>query len=227
MYAINVQGTLNLLDEMLALGIKCPVLLVGSGAQYGPPQPDEVPICETNVCRPVTHYAVTKAMQDLLGYSYWRQGLPIVRTRAFNVIGPRQSADFVGSAIAKQIAEIECGLRPAVIELGNLDTERDFVDVRDVAQAYYLALEQGRPGEAYNIGSGKAVSIHAVLEALLGLSTVKQIEVRQSQARVRKGDVPTQIADYTKLRQQTGWRPTITLEQSLADLLQYWREISC
>jgi GDP-4-dehydro-6-deoxy-D-mannose reductase len=223
MYEINVQGTLNILDSLIKQGLACPFLLVGSGAQYGPPLPEEVPIRETNVCRPITHYAVTKAMQDLLGYSFWRQGIPVIRTRAFNILGPRQSPTFVSSSIARQIAEIELGRKDPLIDVGNTNTERDFIDVRDVVRAYMLALEEGRPGEAYNIGSGRATSIRYVIEILLSLSHRRGIVIQQDLARVREVDVPTQVADCSKLKKQTGWEPEISLEQSLGDMLDYWR----
>jgi GDP-4-dehydro-6-deoxy-D-mannose reductase len=148
----------------------------------------------------------------------------VVRTRAFNIIGPRQSPYLVGSAFAKQVAEIEQGLREPVIDVGNLQAQRDFLDVRDVVRAHEVALEQGEPGEVYNICSGQARSIHSMLEGLLTLSTVKGIEVRHDPARMQPADVPIQFGDYDKLEQRTGWRPEIPFEQSLHDLLDYWRE---
>jgi GDP-4-dehydro-6-deoxy-D-mannose reductase len=148
----------------------------------------------------------------------------VIRTRAFNILGPRQSPQFVGSAVARQVADIERGKRKPLIEVGNLDAQRDFVDVRDAVRAYWLALEGGKAGEAYNVCSGKARSIHSLLDGLLALSTMQGIEVRQDPKRVQEVDVPIQVGDYAKLHHQTGWRPGIPFEKSLRDLLDYWRE---
>jgi GDP-4-dehydro-6-deoxy-D-mannose reductase len=134
---------------------------------------------ETQPFRPSR--CVSKAAQDLLGYRCWKAAnLHIVRTRSFNIIGPRHSTAFVGSAFARQVAEIEHGLREPIIEVGNLDAVRDFVDVRDVARAYWLALEHGQPGQVYNVCTGQGRRIRAVLEGLLALSTVQGIQVRQT-----------------------------------------------
>jgi GDP-4-dehydro-6-deoxy-D-mannose reductase len=225
LYETNVYGTINLLEAVLAEKPECAVLIAGSSAQYGLGLPGENPIGEAQPARPITHYAVSKATQDLIAYHYWAaKGLKVVRTRAFNIIGPRQSPNLVASAFAKQVAEIEQGLREPVLEVGSLEAQRDFVDVRDVVRAYQLALEQGEPGEAYNVCSGQARSVRSMLEGLLTLSTVKGIEIRHDPARMQAADVPIQLGDYDKLERRTGWRPEIPFEQSLHDLLDYWRE---
>ena len=155
LYEANVYGTVHLLDAVKAAAPACTVLIAGSSAQYGLTLPDENPITEAQSFRPITHYAVTKATQDLVGAMYGAAGMRVIRTRTFNIVGPRQKANFVSSAFAKQIVEIERGLRLPVIEVGNLDARRDFVDVRDVVRAYWLALAYGRPGAVYNVCSGK------------------------------------------------------------------------
>ncbi len=200
-------------------------MIAGSSAQYGLTSPDENPITEAQSFRPITHYAVTKATQDLVGAMYGAAGLRVIRTRTFNIVGPRQKANFVSSAFAKQIAEIERGLRSPLIEVGNLDARRDFVDVRDVVRAYGLALVHGRPGAVYNVCSGKERSVRELLDGLLALSTVADIDVRQVPDRMQAADVPAQVGSYERLAADTGWRPEITWEQMMRDLLDYWREV--
>jgi GDP-4-dehydro-6-deoxy-D-mannose reductase len=129
---------------------------------------------------------------------------------------------FVDSGFAWQIARIEAGLQEPVIYVGNLEAKRDFTDVRDIVQAYWLALEKGEPGEVYNIASGKAWSVQEVLNMLLSMTKV-QVEIRQDPARMRPSDVPVLIGDSTKFRQRTGWQPKIPYEQTLRDMLDYWR----
>jgi GDP-4-dehydro-6-deoxy-D-mannose reductase len=162
--------------------------------------------------------------QDLLGYQYFRShGLPVVRVRPFTHTGPGQSAQFVTSAFARQVARIEAGLQPAVLTVGNLSAQRDFSDVRDVVRAYRLALRAGEPGAVYNVGSERPLSVQSILEGLLALSRAT-IAVEVDPARLRPSDTPLQFSDCRKLRERTGWRPLIPFEQTLADVLDYWRE---
>jgi GDP-4-dehydro-6-deoxy-D-mannose reductase len=225
LYEINVVGTVNLLENVQVESSDCRVLIAGSSAQYGLVGANHNPICETQPPHPITHYGVSKATQDLIAHCYWiTGGLKVVRTRAFNVIGPRQSQYLVGSAFAKQIVEIELGYREPLIDVGNLEAQRDFVDVRDAVRGYHLALEQGDPGEVYNICSGQPRSIQSLLEHLFKLSTVKGIKIRHDLARMQPADAPIQFGNYSKLEQKTDWRPEISFEQSLYDLLDYWRE---
>ncbi len=220
-YLTNVLGQLHLLEAIRALGAKPQVLIASSAEVYG--APDAVPIAETAPLRPGSPYAVTKAAQDLMGYQYFAAyGLPVVRTRAFNHLGPGQGPGFVAPDFAQQIAQVEAGQRAPVIEVGNLSAERDLSDVRDVVRAYYWVLRMGKPGEAYNIGRGSAVPIQYVLDPLLAHSTAS-IEVRVDPARQRPSDAPRIYADITKLRLATGWAPETSLEQSLIDVLEYWR----
>jgi GDP-4-dehydro-6-deoxy-D-mannose reductase len=143
--------------------------------------------------------------------------------RAFNHIGPRQSPFFVASSFAKQVAKIEAGLAAPTMRVGNLEARRDFTDVIDVMRAYALLVEQGDPGEAYNVGTGQAYSIQYLLEVLLDYSNVK-IKIEQDPARMRPSDVPILYADNSKLRAKTGWAPTCTFKESLQRVLDYWRE---
>lgn len=223
LYEVNVYGTIHLLEAARAATPQARVLIAGSSAQYGPTLPHENPIGEAQELRPITQYAVTKATQDLLGYMASAAGQHVVRTRSFNIIGPRQGTQFVSAAFARQIAEIELGQRPAVIEVGNLEAVRDFVDVRDVARAYTLALAAGWPGMAYNVCSGVGRSVQALLDGLLALSAAPAIEVRQVAARMQPSDVPAQVGSYARLAADAGWQPLLAWQQTLRDLLDYWR----
>jgi len=199
------------------------ILVVGSADEYGIVLPEELPISETNPLRPNSPYAVSKVAQDMLGYQYYASHkLPVVRVRPFNHIGPGQSAAFVTADFAKQIAEVEAGLREPVMRVGNLGARRDFSDVRDIIHGYYLALSEGEPGEVYNLGAERSYSIRQVLDGLLALSETR-VAVEQDPKRLRPSDVPEILADCTRFRSRTGWRAEIPLERSLEDILNYWR----
>lgn len=220
----NLLGQVNLLEGVRELGLASRVQIAGSSEEYGMVHPDELPIRETNPLRPLSPYAVSKVGQDLLGYQYWMSyGLPIVRTRGFNHSGPRRGEVFVSSNFAKQIAEIEKGQREPALLVGNLEAIRDFTDVRDMVQAYWLALERGEPGEVYNICSGRGYTVRELLELLLGLTSAR-VEVRPDPTRLRPSDVPVLVGDCQKFRRATGWEPTIPFEVMLKDLLEYWRQ---
>ena len=219
----NVLAQVNLFEAVRRLKLPCRIQLACSSEEYGLVHPDEIPIRETNPLRPLSPYAVSKVAQDMLGYQYWMSWkVDSVRTRGFNHEGPRRGPVFVASDFAKQIADIEKGRRPPVLSVGNLEAKRDFSDVRDMVRAYVLALEKCEPGEVYNICSGRAWSIRQVLDLLLGM-TRTQIEVRQDPARLRPSDVPILLGDNSKFVAATGWQPTIPFEQTLRDMLEYWR----
>lgn len=219
----NIVSQTNLFEAVRSLRLEPRIQIAGSSEEYGLVLPDEVPITEANPLRPLSPYAVSKVTQDLLAYQYFRSyGLQAVRTRGFNHTGPRRGEVFVCSNFAKQIAAIEAGLHPPVIRVGNLEARRDFTDVRDVVRAYWLALEKGRAGEVYNIASGQAVTIRQLLERLLRLSDVK-VEIEVDADRLRPSDVEILIGDASKFRAETGWEPRIPLDQTLEDLLDYWR----
>jgi GDP-4-dehydro-6-deoxy-D-mannose reductase len=219
----NVIGQVNIFEAVRRLELKCRIQLACSSEEYGMVYENELPIRETNPLRPLSPYAVSKVAQDMLGYQYWMSWkVDSVRTRGFNHEGPRRGPVFVASDFAKQIADIEKGLRPPVLSVGNLESRRDFTDVRDMVRAYWLALEKCEPGEVYNICSGKAWSIQQVLDHLLSL-TKQKIQVKQDPARLRPSDVPVLLGDYSKFNAATGWTPTIPFEQTLADMLDYWR----
>ena len=219
----NIIGQVNLFEAVRKLGVKCRIQLACSSEEYGLVHADELPIRETNPLRPLSPYAVSKVGQDLLGYQYWMSWkLDCVRTRGFNHEGPRRGPVFVASDFAKQIADIEKGRRNPVISVGNLEARRDFSDVRDMVRAYWLALEKCEPGDVYNICTGRAWTIRALLDHLLSLTRAR-IEIREDPARIRPSDVPVLLGDNSKFVKATGWQPTIPFEQTLQDMLEYWR----
>lgn len=219
----NIMGELNILEAARNLELRPVIQIAGSSEEYGLVFENEVPIKETNPLRPLSPYAVSKIAQDFLGYQYYKSyGIPVVRTRAFNHTGPRRGDVFVTSNFAKQIAEIEKGTRKPVLQVGNLESVRDFTDVRDIVRAYFLAVTHGEPGEVYNIASGRGYRIREVVDMLLALSKVR-VEVEHDPARSRPSDVPILIGDSGKFRARTGWEPVIPFEKTLADLLDYWR----
>lgn len=220
----NLRPQINLLTAVLELGLRPRALVLGSNEEYGAVRPEELPIREETPLRPDSPYGVSKVAQDLLGLQYHlSHGLEIVRVRPFNHVGLGQREHFVVPALAQQIAEIEAGLRPPVVRVGNLEAQRDFTDVRDMVRAYALALTQGLPGEVYNIGSGVTRSIRQVLEALLAFSSAR-ISIEVDPTRLRPSDVPVSVCDYNRFRERTGWDPRIPWEQTLGDVLQEWRE---
>lgn len=220
----NILGQLHLFEAVKKAGLSPRIQLACSSEQYGMVYENELPIRETNPQRPLSPYAVSKVGQDALGYQYWMSfHIPIVRTRGFNHEGPRRGPVFVCSDFAKQLVDIEKGRKPPVIRVGNLDARRDFTDVRDIVRGYWLALEKGEPGEVYNLCSGRDWTIRAMLDCLLTMTKAK-VTIEQDPARMRPSDVPVLLGDNSKFRKATGWEPTIPFEQTLRDLLDYWRE---
>lgn len=219
----NMLGLVNVLEAVREIHPQARILVPGSSEEYGLQQPDELPARETNFLRPLSPYAVSKVAQDMTGLQYHESyALHIVRARAFNHTGPGREDVFVESNLARQIAEIEAGLRPPVVSVGNLDVVRDYSDVRDIARAYVLALELGVPGEVYNICSEQGVKIGDMLDVLLSLTPVP-IEVKQDLARVRPNEAPTVTGDASRLRALTGWKAEIPLRDTLRDILDFWR----
>ena len=221
----NIISQVNLLEAIRGLKMSPRLLAAGSSEEYGLVFQDELPIKETNQLRPLSPYAVSKVTQDMMAYQYFKSyGLPIIRTRAFNHEGPRRGDVFVTSNFARQVAEIEAGLREPVVYVGDLTPRRDYSDVRDIVRGYWLLLERGEPGEVYNLCSGRSWSIKQVLDFLLNLSTVKGIAVKTDPARLRPSDVMILEGDPTKMRRATGWKVEIPFERTLTELLDYWRQ---
>lgn len=219
----NIRPQLNILGVMIKQKSKARLLVVASNEVYGHVPDDQLPVKEDCPMRPDNPYGVSKVAQDVLALQYHlSHGVDVLRIRAFNHIGPRQSPFFVAASFAKQIAEIEAGLSEPILRVGNLEAQRDFTDVNDVMRAYALLVEHGKPGEAYNVGTGRALSIDYLLEVLLSYTKI-EIRIEQDPARLRPSDVPIIYADNTKLRSETGWEPTHKFEDSLQRVLDYWR----
>ena len=219
----NIIGELNILEAVRQSGLDMRVHIAGSSEEYGRVLPSEVPIKETNPLRPLSPYGVSKVAQEMLALQYhYSHGLHAVVTRGFNHTGPRRGHVFVTSSLSRQVAQIEKGLRPPVILVGDVSSKRDWTDVRDFVRAYWLALDKGQAGQAYNIGSGVLREVGELVGLLLRMSTAT-IEVRQDESRLRPSDVNLLLSDSSKFRTLTGWEPVIPFEKTIGDLLAYWR----
>lgn len=221
----NIACQINILEAMKKSNLlESKTLIVSSAEVYGSVSSQELPINEEAPLNPTNPYAVSKLTQDFLGRQYFlAYGLKTVRVRPFNHVGPRQSPNFVVATFAKKIAEIEKGKREPVLTVGNLEAKRDFTDVRDVVKAYELLMEKGNSGDVYNIGSGVAYKISDILDRLLALTTVK-IKIEVDKSLFRPIDDPELVCNPTKI-QSLGWKSEITIEQTLKDTLDYWRNI--
>jgi GDP-4-dehydro-6-deoxy-D-mannose reductase len=216
----NVLATEHLLDALRRESIRCRILLPGSATVYAP---SSEPISETDPIAPGSPYAISKLAQEQLALrAIDEDGLDIVVTRSFNHTGPRQTEAFVAPSMARQIVLIERGQLEPVIKVGNLDAHRDVTDVRDVVRAYAALMQSGTTGVVYNVASGVARSIRALLDALVSRSKVP-VRIEVDQARLRPNDVPVVVGNYARLNGATGWRPEISFDQMLDDLLNYWR----
>lgn len=221
-YRVNFYGTLNLFEAVREAAPQVRVLYVGSAAAYGPIPPEKQPIREEMPLTPVNHYAGSKAAADMAACAYAAQGLHIVRARPFNHTGPGQTTDYVCSRLAKEVAEAALGRTELVITAGNLDAARDFIDVRDVVRAYWLLLQKGRPGEAYNVCSGTAYSVREIAESLTAMAGVN-ITLHSLPELQRRNDIPLLLGSAEKVRRDTGWQPEIPFQHTLGDLLDYWK----
>jgi len=227
----NVIGTCNLLEVVKALKISDgynPVIHVCSSSEvYGQVREEDVPITEDCSFRPASPYAVSKVGEDMLAYQYFISwGLRTIRTRMFTHTGPRRGEVFVVSTFAKQIAEIEAGLNKGnTIKVGNLDSVRTFMDVRDAVKAYWLLVQLCPAGEVYNIGGNVTMKIGKMLDMLLDLSLCSKgsFRIKQDPERMRPSDVTLQIPSTAKFHKVTGWKPEIRFEKTLEDTLNYWR----
>jgi GDP-4-dehydro-6-deoxy-D-mannose reductase len=217
----NIKSQLNIFEACLKSGQSPRILVVTSGEIY---QASDYAIDETMPFNPTSPYGVSKIAQDMLALQFYQtHHLPIMRARPFNHMGPGQSEGFVAPDFAFQIARIEAGMQAPVLEVGNLAARRDFTDVRDVVHAYHCIVEQGQPGDVYNIAAGMAHSIQTLLDTLLSFST-SEIDVRVDRSRFLPIDVPLKLGDAHKLRSATGWQPTFSFEQTLLDLLNDCRQ---
>jgi len=222
-FAVNAVGTLNVLEAARAVDPAPVVLLVCSAEVYGRVTPADLPLREDAPLRPVSPYGASKVAAEYLGLqAHLAYGLPVVRARAFNHIGPGQAPTFVVSSLARQIAAAAIG-GGGVVEVGNLAPRRDYTDVRDVVRAYRLLVEHGRPGEVYNVCSGEDVAVAEIADRLIALAGV-DVELRVVDERVRDVDVPVLRGDPHRLVDATGWQRARALDETLADVLGDWRE---
>jgi len=224
LFTTNVLGTINLLEAIKHKGKKLPkVLLVGSVAEYGIVNEKDLPIKETTDLKPVNPYGHSKLVQELIGFQYYNTyGLNIVLVRPANIIGPGQSAEYVCSAIAKQIVEIEEGKHPNVLTVGNLKPQRNFIDVRDAIDAYWKLMNSNNFGRVFNICSQKCLSISEVIDNFLLLTDINP-EILIDPIRIKGNDIMLQECSYTKLYKATGWYPKYTIKNSFEGILEYWR----
>jgi GDP-4-dehydro-6-deoxy-D-mannose reductase len=219
----NVETTIALFEAVLAAAIDPVVLVIGSNEVFGAVRPEDQPIGEEAPFRPANPYATSKVAQDYLASQYaLSRGLRTIRVRPFMHVGPGQRPEFAIASFARQIAAIEAGEQEPVIRVGNLDAARDISDVRDIARGYRLLATRGRPGEAYNLGRGRAYRIGDLLEALLGMAT-QPIRVEVDPERLRPSDTPVVICDNRKVEREVGWQPRIDIDTTLRETLAYWR----
>ena len=218
--SVNVLGTHRLFEALRLAGGACRVLVTGSAHVYAAAG---VPITEEHPLGPGSPYALSKLAQEQLALrAALEDGVDVIVTRSFNHTGPRQQPSFVAPSIARQIARIEQGAQEPAIRVGNLDAQRDLLDVRDVVRAYASLMTAGTPGTVYNVASGIARPVRAVLAALIARARVP-IRVETDTERLRANDIQILVGDATRLRRATGWQPEIPFEQTLDDLLDYWR----
>jgi GDP-4-dehydro-6-deoxy-D-mannose reductase len=219
----NTLMQLNIFEAVRECAIDPVIQVALSSEQYGKVDPADLPLTEESPIKPISPYAVSKVTQDMMAYQYFQSyGLKVVRTRTFNHEGPRRGEQFVTSNFAKQIAEIEMGLRPPVILVGNLEASRDWSDVRDVVRAYWLGVNHCVPGDVYVISSGTMRTVRSMLEMMLSMSTAK-VEIVVDPDRLRPSDVMLLQGDSSKFRAATGWEPMYSFEQTVQDSLDYWR----
>lgn len=219
-FAGNVLATHQLFEGLRRLKLAPRVLITSTAFVYAPL---DRAITESGTIRPNSPYGTSKVAQEMVGRRAWEDdGIPALIARAFNHIGPRQAPSFVASSIAKQIAEIEAGRKAPVLSMGNLDSRRDIMDVRDTVRAYQAMMRSARPGVPYNVCSGTPVQVRTLVDTLLKRARVP-ITIEQDPARFRPIDTPLVLGDHSQLTRDTGWTPQIPLEQTVDDLLNYWR----
>lgn len=218
-FAINVRGTQHLLDGLERAGVDARVLIPSSAMVYAPA--DE-PLTEQHALRPSSPYGVSKLAQEMLA-TRAHGGVSVMIARAFNHVGPHQDPHFAASGFARRIADIEHGRWQPEISVGNLEAQRELTDVRDTVRAYRLILERGQPGRPYNVCSGRAITIRRLLDLLVERTRVP-VTVKVDPARLRPNDIPLLVGDPARVQGELGWTPAIPLEQTLDDLLEYWRK---
>lgn len=220
-FAGNVLCTHHLFAALRELQLSPRVLVTSTAFVY---QPQARAIVESDTVRPNSPYGTSKVAQEMISVRAWQDdGIPALIARSFNHVGPRQSPAFVASSIAKQIAEIEAGQRPATLQMGNMDSQRDIMDVRDTVRAYHAMMASATPGQPYNVCSGRPLPIRELVDLMRSKARVP-ITVEQDPARFRPIDTPLVLGDHGRLTKDTGWTPSIPLEKTVEDLLSSWRQ---
>lgn len=223
----NIQGTARVLDALRALAPKAVTHVCASSEVFGRVPKEKIPIDEECTFHPASPYAISKVGTDLIGRFYAEAyGMTVMTTRMFTHTGPRRGDVFAESTFAKQIAMIEQGLVPPVVQVGNLKSLRTVADVRDAVRAYYMLVTvKPVPGAYYNIGGTHRSTVEEILDKLISLSSMKdKIRVELDPDRLRPIDADLQVPDTTKFSEHTGWKPEIPFEKTITDLLEYWRE---
>ncbi len=219
----NTLPQINLLESVSHRAPGARVLIPGSSEEYGRVRAEDLPLSEAAPLRPDSPYGASKVAQDFLGLQYHLgRALDVVRVRPFNLIGPGQSERFAIPSFARQIAEVEAGLREPVIMVGNLDVRRDFTDVRDAVRAYEQILAKGEAGEVYNVGGGCFRTVREILDGLCALSS-RTLQIQVDPTRFRPSDAPVVQSDCRKIRDSIGWSPTTPVDRTLVDILDEWR----
>lgn len=222
-YGVNVVGTINLLEAVLETSPEAVVILSSSSAVYGSGTPVDRPTRETDPLEPLSHYAASKASQEFIGGYYQRsRGVRVIVARPFNLVGPGLPPGLLATDVARQVVRAEQGKGEPIVEVGALETGRDFLDARDAAAAYLQLLERGQVGEIYNVCSGRLTPVRACVEQLVSQARVP-VSIRQVDRPTGRGEVRQQVGDGTRLRDATGWQPRIALDASLRDLLEECR----
>jgi GDP-4-dehydro-6-deoxy-D-mannose reductase len=220
-FAGNVLGTHHLFEALRHVRITPRVLISSTAFVYAPV---DRALTEHDTVRPNSPYGTSKLAQEMLGVRAWEDdGIPVLIARAFNHAGPRQAPSFVASSVARQIAEIEKGLRPPTLAMGNLDSQRDVMDVRDTVRAYQAMMAAATPGIPYNVCSGTALPVRTLVELMRSKAGVP-VTIEQDPARFRPNDTPLVLGDHSRLTRDTGWQPQIPVERTVEDLLAYWRQ---
>ena len=224
-FRINVFGGINILEGLKIFCPECRILMACTAEEYGETDIPDKPVDEQFRIFPQNPYAISKSALDFLSSVYYgAYKLPVFISRAFNHIGPGQSERFVCSDFARQIALIESGKQEPEILVGNIQSERDFLDVRDAVKAYYFIINKGRPGQVYNVCSGRKLKISDLLDMLISFSKRSDIKVKIDRKKLRAIDVRSMYGNNSKLKNHTGWVPGYSIEMSLKDTLEYWRK---
>lgn len=222
-YKVNCLGSVNLFETVLKINSYNPkIFVIGSAAEYGFIESSALPIKESHPLRPTDHYGISKAAQTYNSLNYSMKGLNIYIGRPFNVLGSRLSDSLVLSSFAKQISKIEIEGKEPYVYVGNLETRRDFIDISDLVDAIWRIIRKGHKGKIYNICSGRCYSIGDLLEKMIGLSGTK-VKIRIDPSRVKTVDIPVIYGDCTRLKRDTGWCPSIPIEESIKSVLDYWK----